>query len=105
MDAEKAALILSAALAGDVRLLRSLLHPCGDPAWDGLRGSACCVTPLMAAAAGGHERVVALLLECGADPARRDAQGRSAARYARRAGHPHLAERLDIVVDQEQTLW
>jgi hypothetical protein len=29
---------------------------------------------------------------------------RSAAAYARAAGHPHLAERLDTVVDKEQTL-
>jgi hypothetical protein len=56
------------------------------------------------AAAGGHEAVVALLLECGADASRRDTRGRSAAAYARAAGHPHLAERLDTVVDVEKTM-
>jgi hypothetical protein len=41
----------------------------------------------------------------GADPARRDPRGRSAAFHARAAGHPHLAARLDAVVDQEKTIW
>jgi hypothetical protein len=49
--------------------------------------------------------VVELLLACGADPAQRDARGRSAAFYARAAGHPDLAKRLDILVDQEKTIW
>jgi hypothetical protein len=48
---------------------------------------------------------VELLLRCGADPARRDPRGRSAAFHARAAGHPHLAARLDTVVDQEKTIW
>jgi hypothetical protein len=63
------------------------------------------LTPLMIAAAGGHEAVVEMLLRCGADPARRDTRGRSAAFYARTAGYPALAKRLDIVVDQEKTIW
>jgi len=46
-----------------------------------------------------------MLLRCGADPARRDVQGRSAAFYARAAGYPDLAKRLDIVVDQEKKIW
>jgi len=48
---------------------------------------------------------VELLLRCGADPARRDMRGRSAAFYARAAGYPDLAKRLDTVVDQEKTIW
>jgi hypothetical protein len=59
----------------------------------------------MAAAAAGHEAVVELLLDRGADPSRRDCKDRSAAAYAREAGHAHLAERLDTVVDQEKTIW
>jgi hypothetical protein len=105
VDAEKAALILSAALAGDVRLLRSLLQPCGDPAGDGLPDSNCRVTPLMAAAAAGHEAAIEVLLECGVDAARLDPRGRTAAYYARCSGHTHLAERLDTVVNKEQTIW
>jgi ankyrin repeat protein len=62
------------------------------------------MTPLMAAAAGGHETVVEVLLDCGADPSVRDKQGRSAAAHARAAGHLHLAERLDTVVDKEKTM-
>jgi hypothetical protein len=57
------------------------------------------------AATGGHEAVVELHLRRGADPARRDEQGRSAAAYARAAGHVLLAERLDTVVDKEKTIW
>jgi ankyrin repeat protein len=59
----------------------------------------------MAAAAHGHEAVVELLLSRGADPALRDEHGRSAAAYARAAGHSHLAERLDTIVDKEKTIW
>jgi hypothetical protein len=105
-DADKAAALFAAVLAGDVGRLRALLPPCGDPAGDGAPAAAPGgVTPLMAAAAAGREAVVELLLRCGADPARRDARGRTAAFYAREAGHPHLAERPDTVVDLEKTLW
>jgi hypothetical protein len=97
--------ILLAAQTGDLARLRALLPCCGDPAEDGDPELPGHITPLMAAAAGGHEACVELLLECGADPSRRDAQGHSAAYYARVSGHPHLAERLDAVVDQEKTMW
>jgi hypothetical protein len=105
IDAKKAAELLAAALVGDAEHLRSILPPCGDPAEDGLPCPGGCVTPLMAAASGGHEGVVSLLLECGADPSLRDPRGRSAAFYARAAGHHHLAERLDTVVDKDKTIW
>jgi hypothetical protein len=58
----------------------------------------------MVAAGIGREAVVQLLLRRGADPSRRDARGRTAAFYARETGHPHLAERLDTVVDKDATL-
>jgi ankyrin repeat protein len=97
--------LLAAVVAGDVARLRTMLPPTGDPAEDGppdvLRG----MTPLMVAAAFGNEAMAELLLLHGADPARRDAEGRTAAAYARAAGHPHLAARLDTVVDKEKTVW
>lgn len=88
-------------VSGDVERLRALLPARAAPE-DTLPDG---VTPLMLAAACGHEHVVELLLQCGADPSRRDRYGHSAAAYARQAGHPHLAERLDTVVDQEKVMW
>jgi ankyrin repeat protein len=102
MDASRAAELLSAAQRGDVAALGKLLPVAGDlTTFVGQDG----VTPLMLAAAGGHEPAVKLLLERGSSPARRDVEGRSAAAYARAAGHPHLAAQLDSIVDQEETLW
>ena len=94
--------LLAAAKSGDVSLLKKLLPAAGDPrVFNGADG----VTPLMVAAGGGHDAVVELLIERGSNPSRRDAEGRSAAEYARSAGHAHLAARLDEVVDQDQTIW
>jgi len=59
----------------------------------------------MVAAAFGNEAMVEQLLLHGADPARRDAAGRTVAAYARATGHPHLAARLDTVVEKENTIW
>ena len=103
MSAKRAADLLAAAKAGHVARVQALLPLSGTPVEDGLPAPGS-MTPLMAAAASGHKAVLELLLQHGADPARRDAQGRSAAAYARSAGYPHLAERLDTVVDKEQTL-
>jgi hypothetical protein len=105
-EVRRAAETLALALAGDTARLRATLAaPAGGgPALDGPPGPPEGVTPLMAAAAGGHEAMVELLLARGADPACRDARGRSAAAHARASGHPHLAERLDTVVDQERTM-
>lgn len=101
MSTSREAELLAAALCGDIARLETLLPIAGDltafAAPDG-------VTPLMAAASGGHEAVIELLLQRGSNPARRDVKGHSAAAYARAAGHPHLAARLDCVVDQEKTL-
>ena len=97
--------LLAVVAAGDVARLRTMLPPTGDLAEDGppdmLRG----MPPLMVAAVFGNEAMVELLLLAGADPARRDAGGRTAAAYARAAGHPHLAARLDTVVEKENTIW
>ena len=91
-------------VAGNLERLRRLLPPAGDPAEDGAPDMPDGMTPLMAAAACGHEAVVELLLQTGADPARRDMRGRTAAAYARTSGHPHLAARLDTVVEKENTI-
>lgn len=104
MKTNKAAELFRAALQGDAAQIRRLLPPVGDPAEDGLPDPPAGVTPLMAAAVAGHEAVVMLLLECGADPARRDEMGRTAAAYARAGGHHDLADHLDTVVDKEMTL-
>ncbi len=80
--------------------MAKLRPPGGESA--AIRAAAGGVTLLMAAAAGGHHAMVELLLRRGADPARRDRRGRSAAFYARVAGHPYLAARLDTVVDVER---
>ena len=105
MDIGKAAELLEAARVGDEARVRALLPPASAPEERGPPDTPGGVTPLMAAAAGGHEAVVELLLNRGADPARRDEQGRSAAAHARAAGHTHLAERLDTVVEKEKTIW
>ena len=93
------------AAAGGVRRLRTRLPPAGDLAEDVPPDMPHARTPLMAAAEFGNEAMVELLLLFGADPARRDAEGRTAADYARAGGHPHLAARLDTVVDKENTIW
>ena len=93
--------LLAAALSGDIGLLQTLLPAAGDATSFGVATDA---TLLMAAASRGHESVVELLLQRGSNPTRRDANGRSAAAYARAAGHPHLAERLGHVVDLDKTL-
>ena len=94
-------ILLAAALSGDIGLLQMVLPAAGDLTSFGAPTD---VTLLMAAASGGHESVVELLLQRGSNPTRRDAKGRSAAAYARTAGHTHLAERLDHVVDLDKTL-
>jgi hypothetical protein len=105
MDTDLASRLLAAARAGDLEELRVLLPCAGNPEEDGASDAPGGITPLMAAAAGGHEKIVELLLACGADAAKRDHQGRRAAAYARAAGHACLAKRLDTVVDKAETIW
>jgi hypothetical protein len=104
MDTRLAYRLLTAARAGDVAQVRALVPCCGSPEEDGAPDAPGGVTPLMAAAARGHEAVVEALLERGADAAKRDARGRRAAAHARAGGHPCLAKRLDTVVDKDQTM-
>jgi hypothetical protein len=97
--------LLASLVAGDVTRLQSLLTAANGPVEDRELDLPYRMTPMMAAAACGCEAAVELLLQRGADPARRDTVGRTAAAYARHAGHPHLAARLDTVVDQERRMW
>ena len=101
MSASRAGELMAMARCGDIARLRAFLPVAGDPAAFAAPDG---VTPMMAAASGGHEAVVELLLQRGSNPTRRDAKGRSAAAYARAAGHTHLAARLYGVVDLDKTL-
>ena len=105
MDTDLASRLLAAARAGDVERVRALVPCAGIPEEDGPPDAPGGITPLMAAAAGGHEAVVEVLLACGADASKRDAKGRRAAAHARAGGHPCLAKRLDTVVDKDETIW
>ncbi len=105
MNTELASTLLAVARAGDAALLRLLVPPAGSVEEDGAPGAPGGVTPLMAAAAAGHEEAVEVLLARGADAAKRDARGRRAAAHARAGGHPCLAKRLDTVVDKDETIW
>jgi ankyrin repeat protein len=96
--------LLAAVVAGDVAQLQAMMADTCDAPEDGVHEPSHHITSLMIAAACGNEAVVGMLLQCGVDPACRDEKGRTAAAYARASGHPHLAVRLDTVVDQEKTM-
>lgn len=104
MDTELASRLIAAARAGDAARVVALVPPAGSLEEDGPPGAPGGVTPLMAAAAAGHEAVVEALLARGADPAKRDARGLRAAAHARAGGFPGLARRLDTVVDKDETI-
>ena len=104
MDTGLASRLLAAARAGDLERVRALVPGCGSPEEDGPPDAPGGITPLMAAAAAGHEAVIEALLACGADAAKRDARGRRSAAHARAGGHPCLAKRLDTVVDKNETI-
>lgn len=61
-------------------------------------------TPLMLAASEGKAEMVALLLEAGADPAKRDREGRTAAELAFANGHADLGQRLGPASEAERIL-
>nr|XP_045614862.1 ankyrin-3-like [Procambarus clarkii] len=71
-------------------VVERLLERGADPHLGGEQG----VTPLMLAAACGHERLLRLLLEAGASSGCRDAHGRTALAYACKWGHTHLVDAL-----------
>ena len=75
MNTDLASSLLAAARAGDAALLRLLVPRAGNAEEDGAPGAPGGVTPLMAAAAAGHEEAVEVLLARGADAAKRDAKG------------------------------
>jgi ankyrin repeat protein len=61
-------------------------------------------TPLMLAASAGAAELVGLLLELGADPARRDGEGRTAADLAVAGGHADLGQRLGPATEADRIL-
>ncbi len=71
-----------------VRYLLSQKAIVNAPAPDG-------TSPLMMGALSGNRRVVDMLLQAGADPTMQNAQGLSAASWARSANHDQLADYLE----------
>lgn len=74
----------------DVAQARRILLAGADP--DAVIGEDC--TPLVRCATTGRKEFVALLLEFGADPARRDSEGHRAVDYARARGHRAIVDLL-----------
>lgn len=93
--------LLAAVRSGDAAAVRRLASEApgrlDDAGEDGR-------TPLMLAASAGAEEAVALLLELGADAARRDGQGRTAADLAFENGHADLGQRLGPDAEAERFL-
>jgi ankyrin repeat protein len=83
---------LHAALAGPDREIARLLVAAGADVNARQQGG---VTPLHEAAMNGELELVRLLIDHGADPAAADAQSRTAADFARTAGHTDIVEFLD----------
>lgn len=87
-DADGLTALMRAAARGDTATVASLVGGAADvnAAHPSLR-----LTPLMFAAYGGHDAVVRLLLENGATPNLKDANGASAADWASQGGHEATA--------------
>jgi ankyrin repeat protein len=97
-----ASTIAMAARLGRLEVLRLLLDSGGiRPAEEDPDNAP---TALMEAAASGEAEAAALLLQHGADPSRRDPEGRTAADYAQENGHPDLAQRLRPDTEAERNL-
>jgi len=88
VDADGLSALMRAAARGDVAAVTSLTAGGADvnAGHAQLR-----LTPLMFAAYGGHDAVVRLLLERGATPNLKDANGASAADWASQGGHEGTA--------------
>ena len=78
-------LLAFAARSGNVALIRERVLLGGDPTRSGA---------LLAAIAHGHAQAVQILLELGADPNARDADGHGALEYALRNGNAPLVHLL-----------
>ena len=83
--------LLAAATQGRPKLMIEALERGAPPNAADAAGR----TALMLAAMRGDDGMVRVLLAAGADRARHDQRGASAADYARRAGHEALARRLE----------
>lgn len=77
---------------GHLAIARQLLRAGGDARGGEPPGGR---TPLMTAAAEGDSLMIRLLLDFGADPRTRDAEGKTAADYARGAGNGHVVPLLE----------
>ena len=93
--------LLAAVRSGDAAAVRRLASEApgrlDDAGEDGR-------TPLMLAASEGGADMVALLLELGADPAKRDREGRTAAELAFANGHTDLGQRLGPASEAERVM-
>ncbi|WP_417310648.1 ankyrin repeat domain-containing protein [Devosia sp.] len=87
---QRVAALHAATARRDARAVEALLKAGADP--DLLQADD--VTALHAAAMHGDTTIVGLLLLFGADPSLRNAKGKTAADFARDAGHGWLAKRL-----------
>lgn len=83
--------LTAAAMKGEVAIARALLDAGAAIEGENTGGR----TPLMFAAMFGRADAVELLLERGADPRARDAEGRDAAGLARDQGADAIARRID----------
>jgi hypothetical protein len=92
MAYEDGTLLHVAAMRGDVQMARLLLEkfPEMTEALDSARS-----TPLHLAAGAGHAEMVTFLIDAGFDPARKNAQNRTALYLAQKSSHPDVVEILE----------